>query len=334
MIVEDVSLIVPAKNCAATIGQCLEAVLPMLEATPLSEIIVVDDSSTDDTRRIVAGFPVTCLASDGKGAGAARNTGWRAARNPLIWFVDSDCVAEPDALTLLLPHLSDPRVGGVSGSYGIMTADSLLACLIHEEIIERHLAMGSRVNYVASFNLLYRRSVLEQVDGFDERFLKGQDGELGWRVLAQDWELAFELNSRVKHFHPVAWRKYLHTQRQQGYWRVWMYLAHRGRSRGDSYSSLLDHAQPPLAMAVLASIPLLYFANTRWVTGALIVMLAVMQLPMTWRLVRRKRQLRYLGFAVMSLVRVFWRGLGMTAATIAAIHDRQRRGFGTPTGHD
>ncbi|MCH8330221.1 MAG: hypothetical protein IH946_02395, partial [Bacteroidetes bacterium] len=42
------------------------------------------------------------------------------AANPLIWFVDSDCVAEPDALKLLLPIMDDPKVGGVSGSYSNM----------------------------------------------------------------------------------------------------------------------------------------------------------------------------------------------------------------------
>ena len=319
---EDVSLVIPARNCASTIGACLGAVVPMLEGTPLREIIVVDDGSTDDTGKIVADFPVTCITGKGAGAGAARNAGWRAAHNPLIWFVDSDCVAEPDSLTLLLPHLDDPQVGGVGGSYGIMKSDSLLACLIHEEIVERHLAMPQRVDFLASFNLLYRRVILEQVGGFDERFLKGQDAELGWRVLAAGYQLAFEVNSRVKHFHPVAWRSYLRTQRHQGYWRVWMYLAHRGRARGDAYSSLIDHAQPPLAMLTLASILLVFFPGTRYVPLALALLLIVLQVPMTWRLIRRKRQLRYLAYAAMSFVRVFWRGVGMTAAVLAALRDR------------
>ena len=324
MAAETVSLVIPGRNCAATIRPCLEAVVPLLQrdGSRLAEIIFVDDGSTDGTAEIAAQYPVTCLPGSGTGPGAARNLGWRAARHPLVWFIDSDCVAEPDALDLLLPHLDDAKVGGVSGSYGNMNPHSLLACLIHEEIIERHLRMSNRVNFLATFNVVYRRAVLEEVGGFDERFLKGQDAELSWRVLGAGYELAFEINSRVKHFHATSWRSYLRTQRQQGYWRVALHLAHRGHSAGDSYSSIVDHAKPPLAMLVLASLPLLFWPWVRLVPVALVVVLALAQVPLAWRLVRRRRQWRYLSFAVLDFVRSFWRGVGMTAGVIAALGQR------------
>jgi glycosyltransferase involved in cell wall biosynthesis len=285
----------------------------------LREIIFVDDGSTDDTARIVAEFPVTCLAGQGHGAGAARNIGWRAAKHPLIWFVDSDCVTEPNALNLLLRHLDDPHVGGVGGSYGIMTGHSLLACLIHEEIIQRHLAMPQRVNFLATYNVIYRRSILEEIGGFDERFLKGQDAELAWRILEAGHELAFEVKSRVKHFHPVSWRAYLRTQGQQGYWRVWLHLTHKGHAAGDSYSSIVDHVQPPLAMLALACLPLFLFEPVRWIPPLPLFMLIAAQAPITWRLVLRKRQARYACFAIMSFVRAIWRGIGMTAGVLAVL---------------
>ncbi|NNF44165.1 MAG: glycosyltransferase, partial [Phycisphaerales bacterium] len=244
-----VTLVIPGRNCAATIGVCLDAVVPMLKTTPLEAIIFVDDGSTDDTRAIVTVRPaVRVLAGSGAGPGAARNLGWRAATSPLVWFIDADCVAEDDALTRLLPHLADPAVGGVGGSYGNMREGSLLADLIHEEILERHRRMPIRVNFLASFNVLYRRSVLEEVEGFDERFLKAQDAELAFRVQEAGHALAFEFASRVRHFHPTRLGAYLRTQRQQGYWRAWLYVTRRGRAGGDSYSGLVDHLQPPLAV--------------------------------------------------------------------------------------
>ncbi len=306
-----VSLVVPGRNCAETIGECLGAVVPLLERTRLREILFVDDGSVDQTRKIVEQFPVTCITGDGRGPGAARNIGWRAAQHALVWFVDADCVAEADALERLLPTLDDPRVGGVSGSYGIMNPQSLLACLIHEEIIERHRAMPQRVDFLATFNVVYRREILERINGFDERFLKGQDAELSWRVLAAGYELRFEFDSRVKHYHPTRWGSYLRTQRQQGYWRVWLHLSHSGHAAGDTYSSLVDHLQPPLAMLVLPTAPLVVLGWLALIPAGIVTLLAAAQIPMTIRLLRRLRRARYILYAAMSFGRAFWRGVGM-----------------------
>ena len=103
MSMELVSLVIPGRNCARTIGQCLQAVTSLQDSSRLGEILFVDDGSTDETADLVAKFPVTYVRGNGKGPGAARNIGWRTAGHPLVWFVDSDCIAQPDALELLLP---------------------------------------------------------------------------------------------------------------------------------------------------------------------------------------------------------------------------------------
>ncbi|MCA9297007.1 MAG: glycosyltransferase [Phycisphaerales bacterium] len=328
MSVPTVSLVIPGRNCAATLRPCLDAVCAIAaqEDSPLREILFVDDGSTDDTPAIADAYEhVTRIAGEGTGPAAARNLGWRRAAHPLIWFVDSDCVAEPDALELLIPHLEDPAHGGVSGSYGNERPRELLPCLIHEEIIERHRRMKPDVDFLATFNVLYRRAVLEQVGGFDTRYLKGQDAELSFRVLDAGYGLRFEPRSRVGHYHENGWGAYLRTQRQQGYWRVWLHLSHRGRAGGDSYSSFIDHIQPPLAMLVLASLPLLLLPYARWFTVACVVLLAAAQLPMTWRITRRCGHAKYLMFGVMSFIRAFWRGIGLSLGTVHYMLRRDAR---------
>ncbi len=317
-----VCLVIPAYNAATTLRQCLGSTAPLLEQGQLSRIIVVDDGSTDATPDIAAEFPVTCIHRNHAGRGGARNVGWRAATEGLVWFMDADCVAEPDALQKLLPHLDDASVAGVGGSYGNMNPDSLLACLIHEEIVERHIAMPPRVNFLATFNVIYRRTVLEQVQGFDERYLRGQDADLAWRIVEAGHKLAFEVNSRVKHFHPVTCRRYLRAQAQQGYWRFWLHLRHTAPATGDSYSRLSDNAQPPLAALSLLSLPVLLLKGGWIAPAALAVLLVLSQLPMTLRLVLRTRKLRFLLFAPMSFVRAFARALGLCIAALAWITGR------------
>ncbi|MEM7166631.1 MAG: glycosyltransferase [Planctomycetota bacterium] len=338
-----VSIVIPGRNCAATLAPCLEALTPQIESGAVAEILFVDDGSTDDSASIAGRYPVRVVAGEGKGPGAARNLGWREASSPLIWFLDSDCVAEPDALQLLLPHLQDPQVGGVGGSYGNMRPDSLLATLIQEEIVERHLRMPSRVDFLATFNVVYRRSVLEQVGGFDERYLKGQDAELAWRVLEHGHELGFDVRSRVKHFHPVGLMSYLRTQRQQGFWRGWLLLAHRDRSVKNQYSNTLDHLAPPLGVLLVASLPFVAVAGfwlaspwgltlwSGWCLAALLLL--ALQLPLTRRLLRRTRDWRLLSFAPMAAVRAIYRGVGLTHGVLdARLKGASSREPATPDG--
>lgn len=328
---ELVSLVIPGRNCAGTLHECLNAacVLALEPENRLYEIIFVDDGSRDDSAKIAAAYGVKVLSGPGGGPGAARNIGWRAAENSLIWFIDSDCIARPDALALLLPHEADEKVGGVGGSYDNMRPDSLLACLVHEEIALRHQRMAGEksaapsVNFLGGFNVLYRREALERAGGFDERFFNGpgspgaEDAELSWRVQRAGYDLRFEHASRVGHYHPTRFWRYLRTQRHHGYWRVFLHFRYRDHAAGDDYSSIVDHLQPPLAMLALTSLPLIWAPLWRWIPIACLGLLAIAQLPLTLRIFNRTKQMKYLLFAPLGFARAFARGIGMVQGIIA-----------------
>jgi glycosyltransferase involved in cell wall biosynthesis len=321
-----VSLVIPGRNCSDTLRECLTAAIRILEqpGSALGEILFVDDGSTDGTRAVAAGFPIRVIEGAGLGAGAARNLGWRAASHELIWFVDADCVARSDALDELLPHLEDPAVAAVSGSYDNARPDSLLARLIHEEIQVRHARMGTDVDFLATFDVLYRRAVLEALDGFDERYRKGQDAELSFRVREAGHHLRFERASRVAHFHEDHLGAYLRTQRQQGYWRVFLHMEHRGHAGGDSYSRLSDHLQPPLAVVAAALLPVGFL--TAWPVIAANVLLLALQLPLTAAVGRRAGWGLGLSFAGFGFVRAYARAWGMVAGGLGWLSARLGKG--------
>ena len=332
-----VTLVIPGRDCAATLAQCLTAVEPLRAAGQLAEIIFVDDGSRDATATVAARHAVRVLRGSGRGAGAARNLGWRAATTPWIWFVDADCAAEADALTRLLDHIAQSdapqRIGAVGGSYGNLRADSLVATLIHEEIVARHARMPADVDFLATFNVLYRRDALVEVGGFDERFLKGQDAELAWRVRRAGWRLRFEATSRVGHHHADRVLPYLRVQARQGYWRAWLYATYPEHLGGDSYSGHLDHVQPVLAMAMLGGLPLLATPPGALAEGALALSLCACQVPMTAKLIERTRDARMLAYAPMGVARAFARGLGLAGGVaavarrrVAAVLAERRRG--------
>ena len=313
-----VTLVIPARDAATTIDACLEAVQQVRKrpGSQLERVIVVDDGSKDDTLDRVRAYDVDILESGGRGAGAARNIGWRSATTPLVWFVDSDCEPHADALEKLIDHLDSPDVAGVGGTYGIQEGASLLERLIHEEIVSRHARMSSEVDFLATYDVLYRHSVLADLEGFDERYLKGQDAEFAFRVLEAGHRLRFEHSSVVVHHHEQRFMRYLHIQRLQGYWRVALHLEHAGHSSGDSYSSIVDHVQPFLPVLILISLVLLVVPWGWIVPIALFLLLLAMQLPRAVDLMARTGHPSMLAFVLMSAIRAFWRSAGLVQGVL------------------
>jgi glycosyltransferase involved in cell wall biosynthesis len=110
-----VSVVIPARDRAATLPACLASVLG--QTRPAAEVIVVDDGSQDDTAAVVgrlADRGVRLLRQPSPaGAQAARNRGWREARQPWIAFQDSDDLWLPDKLQRQWDALDVATAGGL-----------------------------------------------------------------------------------------------------------------------------------------------------------------------------------------------------------------------------
>ena len=316
-----ITLVIPGRNCESTLDRCLSSVVPLKENGQLCEIVFVNDGSTDATSEIALRYPVRMLQGTGQGPGAARNLGWQSAESELIWFIDSDCVAEPDALEQLLPQLEGLEVAGVGGSYANLFPDSLVATLIHEEIVSRHRRMGNEVDFLATFNVVYRRSVLEETRGFNVKLKLAQDAEFAFRVREAGYGLRFELDSLVGHHHPRNYWRYLRTQARQGYYRVMLYRRHPTKIAGDSYAGILDYLPPPLGLLVLALLPFAWLPIGAIFWAICFGLLVALHIPTTMKLVRQKGP-SMLHFLWFGSIRAIARGIGLACGTIHAVLGR------------
>lgn len=103
-----VSVIIPTFNRAQWLKDCLQSVIQ--QSHQANEIIVVDDGSIDDTKKIVASFPqVQYVSQINQGPSAARNAGALLAQSNWLAFLDSDDRWLPDKLKRQVEFLQDNR---------------------------------------------------------------------------------------------------------------------------------------------------------------------------------------------------------------------------------
>jgi glycosyltransferase involved in cell wall biosynthesis len=179
-----ISLIIPAYNEEAYLPACLDAVMLNL-AGQVKEIIVVDNNSTDGTRKVVERYPaVTYVFEPDKGITRARQRGYRAAAGDIIAFIDAD---------------TQPPAGWIEQIWEQFGTHKNLACLsgpysfydltgIHSKIstgwfiaarplykITGHMMVGG--------NFAICRHVLEKMGGFDSSIeFYGEDVDVGKRA--------------------------------------------------------------------------------------------------------------------------------------------------------
>ena len=110
-----VSVIIPGYNGEAFIAETIQSVLA--QTLPVSEIILVDDASSDDTGKVAAALGVTVIRQENTGVSGARNTGVRAAKQPWVCLLDQDDLWELEKIELQWAALQLHPEAGVASCY-------------------------------------------------------------------------------------------------------------------------------------------------------------------------------------------------------------------------
>jgi GT2 family glycosyltransferase len=179
------------------------------------EVVLVADAACAQGAEPAAGFPrlaLRHLQAERAGASAARNAGWRAARAPLVLFLDDDILADPVAVA---EHLAahrdepDPRTA-VLGH--VRWADELRSTALMRWLDDgiqfdyRWLRDGEDAGWGRFYtaNLSIKRQLLERVGGFDEeRFPFGyEDLDLALRLSRETGlRLRYRRAASAQHLH-------------------------------------------------------------------------------------------------------------------------------------
>lgn len=221
------------------------------QTVDVSEVVVVDDGSTDATPVVLRGlarrarFPVRAIRLERNvGPGAARNAGWQVARSEVVAFVDDDCRPTPTWLAAIADAavtseivqgatLPDPAGAARRGPWS--------------HTVEIPSATGT----FETCNIAYRRTLLEKLGGFDESYRTGEDVDLGCRAVEAGARFMFSAEAVVHHdVSRSDWFAYLRRlRRYDGAVRA---IREHPETRRNLFRGVLySEAHPPAVLAAL-----------------------------------------------------------------------------------
>ncbi len=103
-----ISIVLPCRNEAPALAFCLTKILNIVDTCRLNaEIIVVDNNSTDHSRRIIQQYPVRLIIEDVAGYGAACLAGFSAAKGTYLFLADADGSYDFQEIPVFLKELHD-----------------------------------------------------------------------------------------------------------------------------------------------------------------------------------------------------------------------------------
>jgi len=196
----DVSVIVPLFNKASYVNRCINSILT--QTLPPTEIIVVDDGSTDDGAAIVGKYDdrrIRLIMQENAGPGAARNRGLREATGRYVAFLDADDEWMPAYLERGVTALErQQEVAAVSCGYiDVPYKRSSEATWRRRGIADGVIRITPKTSPIFAVHVLTcmspwstiaRREIVQRYGGFNAGAppISGEDNELWLKVLLNE----------------------------------------------------------------------------------------------------------------------------------------------------
>lgn len=181
-----VSVVIPVFNGATTIKAAVNSILK--QTLLASEIIIIDDGSTDDTKKVVQAIespiPIKYYYQDNQKQAAARNYGVTLARSRYIAFLDADDRWLPNKLADQVKcALSNPMLAAVVGNYQILDRGKITSFI--PDVIDTKV-FSSETLLTANFfwlpAVLIDRHIFNELGGFDITLANAEDVDFGFRL--------------------------------------------------------------------------------------------------------------------------------------------------------
>jgi len=267
-----VSVVVGIRNEERFIVECIESLLKLDYPKEFFEIIIVDGMSTDKTRDLVQKYPVRLLLNERKNVAAARNLGVDNSKGDLVAFTDGDCKVDPQWLKVLVREMQNAPddVACVGGPNLIFDTDPVFGRVVGYAQ-ETFLGSGgsaqsknsTKKHYVSSLpncNAMYKKYAIQEVGGFDEKFVVGQDGDLNYRIGKRGYKFLYIPEAQVLHHRRGTLKSFSVRMFKYGMWMAELFKKHGEFVRWYAFlpSIAIIFAVALLIASVIYSTPILF----------------------------------------------------------------------------
>ncbi len=183
----DISIVIPAYNEEKFITICLDSLVNQ-KTSKKFEVIIVDNNSTDDTRKVAEKYRnklnLKVISEKKKGRGAARSAGFKAAQGELIFSTDADTKVPTDWIEVLSGFFKKDNIVAVTGTCKMIDCSWITNMFLNT--FQPKIMFLYRLFYgyywLSGFNFAIRRSVYKESGGFNPNLNAHEDIELGLKV--------------------------------------------------------------------------------------------------------------------------------------------------------
>jgi succinoglycan biosynthesis protein ExoA len=254
-----ITFVMPVRNEAAFIERSLGAVLDQDYPAELSEVIVADGMSTDETRQIVenlrarSGKTVRVVDNQGGIVPTGMNAAILQAGGEIIIRVDGHTIIEPDYARKCVEALARTgadNVGGrMSAAAGGFVGEAIaLATSSPFGVGGARFHYSDREEWVDTVYLgAWPREVFERIGLFDEEQVRNQDDEFNYRLLARGGKILLCPEIRSKYHNRSGFRSLWRQYFQYGFWKVRVLQKHARQMRARQF------VPPAFAFVMLAT---------------------------------------------------------------------------------
>ncbi|MBI4020053.1 MAG: glycosyltransferase family 2 protein [Candidatus Aenigmarchaeota archaeon] len=201
-----VSIVIAARNNADTLGQCIESLLSQTYKN--TEIIVVNDGSTDNTARLAKRYPVKVVSIRHTiyGCSRPRRRGIGKAKGEFILIVDADAKYHPRYIERLIRHFKDRRIAAAAGRVIVWNPDTWITrCreVMYKVRFDDPANMEKEIKAGKIAAWFMRKKAYDEVGGHDRSIPHiGEDVDVTRRILKAGYNVVYEPTAFWRHKYP------------------------------------------------------------------------------------------------------------------------------------